>query len=64
MKFNVEVTIAVDQKDAQAVLDYEGILSELQTDDLEPENILDLMQEIIRIRNLLYKKEKVTSKEK
>lgn len=64
MKFNIETIIAVDGVDAQATLDHEGLLSELETGDLEPEDILLFMQEIVRVRSLLYKKEKVTPKKK
>jgi hypothetical protein len=65
MEFNHTITVGIEGKPAYASLDENGAVDELKdTNQLTPEEILALMQEVIKVKGLLYKKQSVTKKKK
>ena len=64
MEFNHTITVGIEGKPAYASLDENGAVDELDTNQLTPEEILALMQEVIKVKGLLYKKQSVTKKKK
>lgn len=64
MIFNHTITVGSEGTNAYASLNEKGEIDEINPDDMSPEDILAMMEEVIRIKNLLYKKPKAPAKKK
>jgi hypothetical protein len=64
MELNHTIIVGIEGKPAYASLDENGAVDVLDTNQLTPEEILALMQEVIKVKALLYKKQSVTKKKK